>query len=54
MNSKINDCQIKNLLYPELNKPHKKAIIKNIKQIKKLEELNKIKKYIQSNIVECN
>ncbi len=54
MNSKINDCRIKNLLYPDLNKPQKRAIIKNIKQIKRLEELNKIKKYIKSNKVECN
>ena len=52
MNSKINDCKIKSLLYPELNKPEKRALIKNIKQIKKLEELNKIKKYIQSNVIE--
>ena len=28
--------------------------LKNIKQIKKLEELNKIKKYIKSNVVESN
>lgn len=52
MNSKINDCKIKNLLYPDLNKPEKKALIKNIKTIKKLEELNKIKKYMQSNLIE--
>ena len=54
MNSKINECKIKNLLYPDLNKPEKKALIKNIKNIKKLEELNKIKKYIQSNLIESN
>lgn len=52
MNSKQNECKIKSLLYPELNKPEKKALIKNIKQIKKLEDLNKIKKYIQSNLIE--
>ncbi len=54
MNSKNNDCQIKNILYPELKKPSRNALFKNIKQIKKLEELNKIKKYIKSNIVERN
>ena len=54
MNSKINDCQIKNILYPDLNKPQKKALIKNIQRIKKLEELNRIKKYIQSNQIRRN
>ena len=54
MNSKINDCTIKNILYPDLIKPDKKALIKNIQRIKKLEKLNRIKKYIQSNQIERN
>ena len=54
MNSTNNDCQIKNILYPDLKKPSKNVLFKNIKQIKKLEELNKIKKYIKSNVVESN
>ena len=53
MNSKINECKIKNLLYPDLYKQNKNVFIKNLKQIKKLEELNKIKKYIQSSLIEC-
>jgi hypothetical protein len=51
MNPKTNDFQIKKILYPELNKPPKTSIRKNIKQIKKIEQLNKIKKYIQSSII---
>ena len=31
MNSKKNDCQIKNILYPDLKKPSKTALFKNIK-----------------------
>ena len=54
MNSKINDCKIKDILYPELNKPKKNVLIKNIKQIKKLEDLNRIKKFIKSNPIEGN
>lgn len=54
MNSKTNDCEIKNLLYPELNKPPKISLIKNIRHIKKLEELNRIKKYIKSSLIEGN
>ena len=53
MNSKISECKIKNLLYPDLYKQNKNVFIKNLKQIKKLEELNKIKKYIQSSLIEC-
>ena len=51
MNPKTSDFQIKEILYPELNKPPKTSIRKNIKQIKKIEQLNKIKKYIQSSII---
>lgn len=54
MNSKTNDCNIKNILYPDLNKPHKNVLIQNIKQIKKLEELNRIKKIIKSNLIKGN
>ena len=28
MNSKNNDCQIKNILYPDLKKPSKNALFK--------------------------
>ena len=52
MNSKKNDCQIKNILYPDLKKPSKTALFKNIKQIKKIQELNKIKKYIKLKAIE--
>ena len=45
MNSRKNDCQIKELLYPELNKkPLKNLIPKNYKQIKRIQEQNRIKK----------
>ncbi len=52
MNSKINECEIKHLLYPDLYRPNKNVFINNIKKIKKLEELNKIKKYIKSCLIE--
>ena len=45
MNSRKNNCQIKELLYPELNKkPLKNLIPKNYKQIKRIQEQNRIKK----------
>ena len=54
MNSKKNDSSIKNLLYPELNKPQKNILKKNIRNIKKIEELNRLKKIIKSNLIEGN
>ena len=45
MNSRKNNCQIKELLYPELNKKALKNLIpKNYKQIKRIQEQNRIKK----------
>ena len=45
MFSRKNDSQIKDLLYPDLNKkPLKNLIPKNYKQIKKIQEQNRIKK----------
>ena len=48
MISRKNDSQIKELLYPDLNKkPLKNLIPKNYKQIKKIQEQNRIKKQQQ-------
>ena len=48
MISKINDSQIKELLYPDLNKkPLKNFLPINYKQIKIIEEQNRIKKQQQ-------
>ena len=45
MFSRKNDSQIKDLLYPYLNKkPLKNLIPKNYKQIKQIQEQNRIKK----------
>ena len=45
MISRKNDCQIKDLLYPDLNKKLLKNLIpKNYKQIKQIQEQNRIKK----------
>ena len=48
MISKTNDSQIKELLYPDLNKkPLKNFLPRNYKQIKILEEKNRLKKQQQ-------
>ena len=48
MISRKNDSQIKELLYPDLNKkPLKNLIPKNYKQIKRIQEQNRIKKQQQ-------
>ena len=48
MISKTNDSQIKELLYPDLNKkPLKNFLPRNNKQIKIIEEQNRIKKQQQ-------
>ena len=48
MISKTNDSQIKELLYPDLNKkPLKNFLPRNYKQIKIIEEQNRIKKQQQ-------
>ena len=45
MISRKNDCQTKDILYPDLNKkPLKNLIPKNYKQIKQIQEQNRIKK----------
>ena len=45
MISRKDDSQIKELLYPDLNKkPLKNLIPKNYQQIKKIQEKNRIKK----------
>ena len=45
MISRKNDSQIKDLLYPDLNKkPLKNLIPNNYKQIKQIQEQNRIKK----------
>ena len=45
MISRKNDSQIKDLLYPDLNKkPLKNLIPKNYKAIKQIQEQNRIKK----------
>lgn len=45
MISKTNDSQIKELLYPDLNKkPLKNFLPRNYKQIKIIEEKNRLKK----------
>jgi hypothetical protein len=48
MISKTNDSQIKELLYPDLNKkPLKNFLPRNYKQIKVIEEKNRLKKQQQ-------
>jgi len=54
MNSKANNCQIKCILYPDLNKPKKISLLKNIKHIKKLEKINQIKKFLQMSKTSSN
>ena len=45
MISKTNDSQIKEILYPDINKkPSKNFLPKNYKQIKIIQEQNRIKK----------
>ena len=45
MISKTNDSKIKELLYPDINKkPSKNFLPKNYKQIKIIEEQNRIKR----------
>lgn len=47
MSSKSQYSQIKGILYPEFNKKSKNnnLIIRNIKHIRKLQTLNRLKKY---------
>lgn len=55
MNLKSNKhSQIKEILYPELNKQkkNKNLIIRNIKHIRKLQNLNRIKSFKKSTLEE--
>ena len=55
MSSKSQFSQIKDILYPELNKPKKnKFLIRNIKHVRKLQNLNKIRSTQRFNMEECN
>ena len=48
MISKSNDCQIKEILYPDINKkPLKNFLPRNYKQIKIIQEQNRLKKQQQ-------
>lgn len=48
MISRTNDSQIKEILYPDINKkPLKNFLPRNYKQIKIIEEQNRIKKHQQ-------
>lgn len=47
-----NDCQIKDILYPDTKKPKKNFIPNNFKKIKTIEEQNRIKKSKKEEYVE--
>jgi len=46
------ECQIKQLLYPETKKPTKNFVSSNYRQIKLIQEQNRLKKQKQDNYVE--
>ena len=46
------DCQIKALLYPEKKKPAKNFLSNNYRQIKLIQEQNRLKKQKQESYVE--
>lgn len=52
MNSKIKECQIKSILYPDINKTNNSLLNNDTKQAKQKEELNKIKNYIKTALME--
>ena len=52
--SRAHDCQIKELLYPEKKKPNKNFLSSNYKQIKLIQEQNRLKKKKQDSYVERN
>ena len=57
MSSKSQYSQIKDILYPGINKTPKNnhLIIRNIKHIKKLQNLNRLRKYKKkTSLDECN
>lgn len=55
MSSKSQYSQIKDILYPGLNNPpkNKNLIIRNIKHIRKLQNLNRFKNNKKSELDEC-
>lgn len=50
--SRAHDCEIKKLLYPEKKKPNKNFLSSNYRQIKLIQEQNRLKKQKQDNYVE--
>ena len=52
--SRARECQIKELLYPEKKKPTKNFLSSNYRQIKLIQEQNRLKKQKQESYVERN
>ena len=52
--SRARECQIKELLYPEKKKPSKNFLSNNYRQIKLIQEQNRLKKQKQESYVERN
>ena len=50
--TRAHDCQIKALLYPEKRKPTKNFLSNNYRQIKLIQEQNRLKKQKQESYVE--
>ena len=50
--SRAHDCQIKELLYPEKKKPSKNFLSSNYRQIKLIQEQNRLKKEKKNSYVE--
>ena len=52
--ARANDCQIKELLYPEKKKPSKNFLSSNYRQVKLIQEQNRLKKEKKDSYVERN
>ena len=52
--SRAHECQIKELLYPEKKKPSKNFLSDNYRQVKLIQEQNRLKKQMQESYVERN
>ena len=52
--TRAHDCQIKELLYPEKKKPSKNFLANNYRQIKLIQEQNRLKKQKLEAYVERN
>ena len=50
--TRAHDCKIKELLYPEKKKPSKNFLSNNYRQIKLIQEQNRIKKQEKESYVE--